>query len=74
MSVKPGLPELIAGVICAAGAVVLTVVLDQPSPWTFVLFAVGTLAALLGVARLAHARAQRLRSMNDHPTDDRQGG
>jgi membrane protein implicated in regulation of membrane protease activity len=68
-STRGGLPLLIGGVVAAVIGVVLTVI-DQPSLWYFALFAAGTVAALVGVARMSHARAQRRRSIDDSQEDE----
>lgn len=71
MNARGGLWLLIGGLACAVGAVVLLFVIDEASLWSFALFALGTVAALVGVARLAHARNQRRRSLSEQPDDDR---
>lgn len=69
MNANGGLALLVGGVVGAIVGVVLTVI-DQPSLWYFALFAAGTVAALVGVARMSHARAERRRSLNPAAEDD----
>jgi hypothetical protein len=73
MNANGGRALLIGGVVAALLGVVLTV-LDQPTLWYFALFAAGTVAALVGVARLSHARAERRRSVDDSRDDDPDAG
>jgi hypothetical protein len=73
MNANGGLLLLIGGVVVAVVGLGLSVI-DHPSLWYFALFAAGTVAALVGVARMSHARAQRRRSVDDSPDDDQDAG
>lgn len=53
---RSGVRELLSGSSVAAGAIILSTLLDRPSIWYFILFSAGIIIAFVGLARLVQAR------------------